>query len=58
VFVHVQVHNPTLPELANKTVVQREAIIEKKLKLLGVRGEPMFSELSYFKYDPLISTEI
>ena len=44
-----QIKTPTQPALKSKTEAQREKIIEDKIKALGVRGEPLFQELSYFK---------
>lgn len=44
-----QVLNPTVPELVLKSHDERRNLIDDKLKELGVRGEPMFQSLSYFK---------
>ena len=43
--------NPTEQEFRDCDGLRaRENLLEKKLLKLGVRGVPMFSELSYFKY--------
>lgn len=49
----LQVMNPTEADFcACNDTRARENLLEKKLLKLGVRGEPMFSELSYFKCAP------
>lgn len=46
----MQVESPTDPEfVACDGAKARLNLLEKKLLALGVRGKPMFSELSYFK---------
>lgn len=50
-LVYGQVQHPTEADfLARGSAQSREKLLEKKLLELGVRGMPMFSELTYFKY--------
>ena len=45
----MQVDQPTMPSMMGKTREQRATAVDGLQKLLGVRGEPLFSSLSYFK---------
>lgn len=51
----LQVQTPTIPLLVGKTPDARFNLVDDKLKELGVRGEPMFQTLSYFKCDTPLS---
>lgn len=53
----LQVPNPTIPGLLHKTHDERHKLVDDKLKELGVRGEPTFQSLSYFKCDALCLPE-
>ena len=45
----MQVDQPTEDRYANKTEKQRQRLLDTDLKQLGVKGLPMFWQLSYFK---------
>lgn len=45
----MQVDEPTRDPFLDKTEAQRLKLADEQMKQLGVRGRPLFADLSYFK---------
>lgn len=49
-FLLDQIYNPTMKVLTALDIRGRQKYVEERIKVLGLRGLPVFHKLSYFKY--------